>query len=118
MNERLFQVFNSVTIMFSEVIEFNAICMKITPLEVVTLLNTLYTQFDALTERHKVYKVGRITSSIVFKLLFLFVFLFLLCVCVCVRACVRVCVPVCVCVCVCVCVKVCMCVCVCESVCV
>ena len=47
----------AVTILFSEVLDFNDICSKITPMEVVTILNTMYTKFDNLSEVHKVYKV-------------------------------------------------------------
>ncbi|XP_076306061.1 soluble guanylate cyclase 88E-like [Tachypleus tridentatus] len=51
------QDFECVTILFSDVITFTQICSRITPMEVVSMLNTMYSMFDHLTETHKVYKV-------------------------------------------------------------
>ena len=45
------------TILFSDVVGFTSICSRISPLEVVAMLNDMYTKFDQLTELHKVYKV-------------------------------------------------------------
>ncbi|CAG0878897.1 unnamed protein product [Cyprideis torosa] len=53
-----FQVFDSVTILFSDVVSFTSICSRITPLEVVSMLNSMYSLFDKLTERNKVYKAS------------------------------------------------------------
>ncbi len=52
------QVFEPVSILFSDVVGFTRICSLITPMQVVSVLNTLYTRFDRLSEKHKVYKVG------------------------------------------------------------
>ena len=44
--------------MFSEMVGFGEICEKITPIQVVSLLNNMFGAFDKLTESHtKVYKV-------------------------------------------------------------
>lgn len=51
------QVFPDVTILFSDVVGFTRICSHITPLQVVSMLNTMYTLFDTLSEKHRVFKV-------------------------------------------------------------
>ena len=51
------QVFENVTILFSDVVGFTRICSQISPMEVVSMLNAMYTQFDQLSEEHSVYKV-------------------------------------------------------------
>lgn len=53
-----FQVFPDVTILFSDVVKFNEICIHITPMQVVDMLNEIYIVFDTLSEKHNVYKVG------------------------------------------------------------
>lgn len=52
------QVFPDVTILFSDVVKFNEICIHITPMQVVDMLNEIYIVFDTLSEKHNVYKVG------------------------------------------------------------
>lgn len=52
-----FQVFPDVTILFSDVVKFNEICIHITPMQVVDMLNEIYIVFDTLSEKHNVYKV-------------------------------------------------------------
>ena len=51
------QVFENVTILFSDVVGFTRICSQITPMAVVSMLNGMYTSFDQLSEKNKVYKV-------------------------------------------------------------
>lgn len=51
------QVFPDVTILFSDVVKFNEICVHITPMQVVDMLNEIYIIFDTLSEKHYVYKV-------------------------------------------------------------
>lgn len=51
------QMFDSVSILFSDVVTFTEICSRITPMEVVSMLNGMYSIFDTLTERNNVYKV-------------------------------------------------------------
>ncbi|ETN63420.1 soluble guanylate cyclase gcy [Anopheles darlingi] len=50
------EMFNSVSILFSDVVTFTEICSRITPMEVVSMLNAMYSIFDTLTERNNVYK--------------------------------------------------------------
>ncbi|KAJ8299767.1 hypothetical protein KUTeg_023832 [Tegillarca granosa] len=51
------EVFDAVTILFSDVVNFNKICSTNSPMEVVSLLNAMYTLFDHLSEKHNVYKI-------------------------------------------------------------
>ncbi|KAA0199913.1 Soluble guanylate cyclase 88E [Fasciolopsis buskii] len=55
--------FDSVSICFTKVVNFSAKCMKIEVNQIISLLNSMYTLYDALTETHKVYKVETIGDS-------------------------------------------------------
>ncbi|XP_041098969.1 soluble guanylate cyclase 88E-like [Polyodon spathula] len=57
------QVFPDVTILFSDVVKFNEICIHITPMQVVDMLNEIYIVFDTLSEKHNVYKVETIRDA-------------------------------------------------------
>lgn len=50
--------YSSVTILFSDIKGFTTICNSVKPMEVVGLLNSLYTLFDFQSEKYRVYKVG------------------------------------------------------------
>lgn len=54
------QEFSQISILFTGLENFDAICKLRNPLEVVILLNRLFKCFDSLVEKHHVYKVHEI----------------------------------------------------------
>ncbi|XP_065158756.1 soluble guanylate cyclase 88E isoform X2 [Atheta coriaria] len=57
------EMFDNVSILFSDVVSFTAICSRISPMEVVSMLNGMYSMFDNLTEFNHVYKVETIGDA-------------------------------------------------------
>lgn len=51
------QSHDHVTMLFSDLVGFTAICATATPMEVISLLQSLYTQFDVLCGDLDIYKV-------------------------------------------------------------
>ena len=90
--------YESVTILFSDVVGFTSICSKCQPLQIVSMLNKLYSMFDQVVGKNQVYKVCAFDVMVWCGLC--------VCMCVCVRVCV--CAFMCVFVCVFVCVHVCV----------
>lgn len=52
------QQYDDVTMLFSDIVGFTAICSNATPMMVINMLNALYTQFDSFCGEIDVYKVN------------------------------------------------------------
>ena len=49
-----------VTMFFSDIVGFTTMCGEMRPVQVMRMLNELYTELDKLVAKHKIYKVETI----------------------------------------------------------
>merc|ERR1719219_2323433 len=62
-DEEVCEAYEMVTMLFSDIVTFTVICSHLKPLQVVQLLNNMYTLFDFLCDQNAVYKVETIGDA-------------------------------------------------------
>ena len=68
------EFYDEASIFFSDIVGFTALSSQSTPMQIIDLLNTLYTNFDDVIERYDVYKVSMAGFVCIVNLLIVFGF--------------------------------------------
>ena len=61
--QTVLEKYNLVTIFFSDIVGFTSMAGSMRPIQVMKMLNELYTEMDKLVEKHQVYKVETIGDA-------------------------------------------------------
>jgi atrial natriuretic peptide receptor A len=61
--QTVLEKYNLVTIFFSDIVGFTSLAGQMRPIQVMKMLNELYTEFDKLVEKHHLYKVETIGDA-------------------------------------------------------
>jgi len=62
-NKTVVERYNLVTIFFSDIIGFTSLAGEMMPIQIMRMLNELYSEFDKIAEKHSVYKVETIGDA-------------------------------------------------------
>lgn len=62
-NEIVVERYNIVTIFFSDIVGFTSLAGEMRPIQVMKMLNELYSEFDKIVEKHGVYKVETVGDA-------------------------------------------------------
>jgi class 3 adenylate cyclase len=62
-NQTVVEHFDQVTIFFSDIIGFTSMAGEMSPIQVMKMLNELYSEFDKICAKHKIYKVETIGDA-------------------------------------------------------